>query len=73
MELYLIRVENEPDFGPEYLQAGFDAAMDFQPLLMGEFNKWWKNLPFRIMNWILRADTNGLINILVIIHMYNIV
>lgn len=49
MELYLIRVENEPDFGPEYLQAGFDAAMDFQPLLMGEFNKWWKNLPFRIM------------------------
>lgn len=55
MELYLIRVENEPDFGPEYLQAGFDAAMDFQPLLMGEFNKWWKNLPFRIMNWIFKG------------------
>lgn len=50
LDLYIIRVENEPDFGPEYLKSGFDAAMDFQPLLMGKFNKWWKNLPFKIMN-----------------------
>ena len=55
IELYLIRVENEPDFGPKYLDCGFDSAMDFQPLLMGEFNAWWKNLPFRIMNHLFKG------------------
>lgn len=55
IELYLIRVENEPDFGPKYLDCGFDSAIDFQPLLMGEFNAWWKNLPFRIMNHLFKG------------------
>lgn len=55
LDLYIIRVENEPDFGPEYLKSGFDAAMDFQPLLMGKFNKWWKNFPFRVMNHLFKG------------------
>lgn len=55
MDLYLLRVENELGCGPEYLKCGFDASMDFQPLMMGEYNTWYKNIPFRIMNHFFRG------------------
>lgn len=43
MKLYLIRVECEFDKGKDMHGWDFDASMDFQPLLMGGFDKPYKN------------------------------
>lgn len=44
MEIYLIRVEGFNDNGPDTHGWDFDCSMDFQPLLMGEFDKNYKNI-----------------------------
>ena len=46
-ELYLIRVESENDLGPDTI-SGFDASMDFQPLLMRGFDKFYKNFGAKV-------------------------
>ena len=47
VELYLCRVETMDCYGEEYLQDGFDAAVEFQPFThqMNEFQK--KRNPLR--------------------------
>lgn len=42
MELYLIRVESGMDWGPTNFKS-FDASMDFQPLVMRGYDKFYKN------------------------------
>lgn len=48
MDIYLIRVESCFDQGPDSHGWNFDCSMDFQPLLMGNFDRWYKNLGSKI-------------------------
>lgn len=48
MELYLIRVESDKDLGPDTSNS-FDASMDFQPLLMRGFDKFYKNMISKLL------------------------